>query len=211
MSRGPQNTLGRRVGRPLAGALLAVLTLASTVAAATPDGEPSLAARARRFPAFRSARATFEQEREVSLVDEVLRASGTITLRAPDHLRLALTAPESLTIAVDGDTLTVLDASGTPIAVPPEFSGFARFGRVLTDLMLGRKGPDLFHEEWHGPDAVTLRTDAPEAPFTDITLRFPSDGRLPTEIVMRERGGDKTTIRMRPLPDGPLSPAGRKP
>ena len=144
--------------------------------------------------------------RQVSLVDEVLRASGTIALRAPDHMRLELTAPETLTIAVDGDTLTVLDAHGAPIAVPPEFSGFARFGHVLTDLMLGQKAPDLFREEWHGPDAVTLRTDAAEAPFSDITLRFPAGGRLPSEIVMRERGGDTTTIRMRPLAETAPAP-----
>lgn len=197
--------------------MLAVLTAASiavAATAATADAPLSLAARARRFPAFISARAAFEQERQVSLVDEVLRASGTIALRAPDHMRLELTAPETLTIAVDGDTLTVLDAKGAPIAVPPEFSGFARFGHVLTDLMLGQKAPDLFHEEWHGRDAVTLRTDAPEAPFSDITLHFPTDGRLPIEIVMRERGGDTTTIRMRSLPDAPpgsAEPASAKP
>jgi outer membrane lipoprotein-sorting protein len=180
-----------------------LLVAAATVFADAPP--QSLAARARRFPPFTSARAAFDQERQVSLVDEVLRASGTIALRAPDHMRLELTAPETLTIAVDGDTLTVLDAKGAPIAVPPEFSGFARFGHVLTDLMLGQKAPDLFHEEWHGPDAVTLRTDAAEAPFSDITLRFPAGSQLPTEIVMRERGGDTTTIRMRPLPEAPAT------
>jgi len=127
--------------------------LLSTPALAAADDAPSLATRGRRFPRFTSARAAFEQEREVSLVDEVLRASGTIALRAPNHMRLELTAPEALTIVVDGDQLTVLDAKGTPVAVPPEFSGFARFGHVLTDLMLGEKGPDLFHEEWHGPNA----------------------------------------------------------
>ncbi|HEY2389261.1 MAG TPA: outer membrane lipoprotein carrier protein LolA [Candidatus Binatia bacterium] len=181
-----------------------ILAAAATALADAPA--QSLAARARRFPAFSSARAAFEQERQVSLVDEILRASGTIALRAPDHMRLELTAPETLTIAVDGDALTVLDARGTPIAVPPEFSGFARFGHVLTDLMLGQKAPDLFREEWHGPDAVTLRTDAPEAPFSDITLHFPAGGRLPTEIVMRERGGDTTTIRMHALPDAKEAP-----
>jgi len=204
-ARIPSRTGHRSLG---ALALVVVSTLVLSTSAHAAQGDaPSLATRARRFPPFTSARAAFEQEREVSLVDEVLRASGTIALRAPNHIRLELTAPESLTIAVDGDTLTVLDAKGAVIAVPPEVSGFARFGHVLTDLMLGEKGPDLFREEWHGPDAVTLRTDAAEAPFTEISLRFPSEGRLPTEIVLRERGGDKTTIRMRALPD--LDPPAR--
>ncbi len=176
---------------------------------ATQKDAPSLAARARRFPPFTSVRAAFEQEREVSLVDEVLRASGTITLSAPDHMRLELIEPETLTITLDGDTLTVLDAKGAPIAVPIEFSGFGRFGHVLTDLMLGKRGPEHFREEWHGPDAVTLHTDATEAPFTEIALQFPPDAHLPTEIVLRERGGDRTTIRMRPLPEGSSSPAPR--
>jgi len=171
-----------------------------SVTAAADVSPRSLAARARRFPPVTAARAVFEQEREVSLVDEVLRASGTIEFRAPDHMRLTLTAPETMTIAVDGDTLTVLDAAGSPVAVPPEFSGFARFGRVMTDLMLGGKGPEQFREEWHSPDAVTLRPSDAAAPFSEIDLRFAADGPLATEVVLRERGGDRTTIRLRPLP-----------
>jgi hypothetical protein len=172
----------------------------SSIAVAADAAPQSLAARARRFPRVTAARALFEQEREVSLVDEVLRASGTIEFRAPDHMRLALTAPETMTIAVDGDTLTVLDAAGSPVAVPPEFSGFARFGRVMTDLMLGGKGPEQFREEWHGPDAVTLRPSDAAVPFSEIDLHFAPDGPLATEVVLRERGGDRTTIHLRPLP-----------
>ncbi|MBI3766892.1 MAG: outer membrane lipoprotein carrier protein LolA [Deltaproteobacteria bacterium] len=167
----------------------------------------SLAARAQRFPPVTSSRAIFEQEREVSLVDEVLRASGTIEFRAPDHMRLALTTPEAMTIAVDGDTLTVLDAQGTAVAVPPEFSGFTRFGHVLTDLMLGGRGPEQFREEWHGPDAVTLWPDDAAAPFSEIALRFASDGPFATDVVLRERGGDRTTIHLRPLPATASPPA----
>ena len=199
----------RRSSVLLALCAAAVATAAAwgRAAHAESDASRSLAARARRFPPLTSVRATFEQEREVSLVDEVLRATGVIALRAPDHMRLELTAPEPLTIAVDGETLTVLDARGTPVAVPPEFSGFARFGRVMTDLMLGGKGPAELREEWHGPDAVTLVTQGSASPFSDIELRFPPDGRLPTEIVLRERGGDRTTIRMRPLPGAAPTPA----
>jgi len=178
----------------------AVATDAARQSEAGAAAPQSLAARARRFPPVTTARALFEQEREVSLVDEVLRASGTIEFRAPDHMRLALTAPETMTIAVDGDTLTVLDAAGAPVAVPPEFSGFTRFGHVMTDLMLGGKGPEQFREEWHGPDAVTLRPSDPAAPFSEVELRFAPDGPFATDVVLRERGGDRTTIHLRPLP-----------
>ncbi len=177
---------------------------ATSILAAT--NTPSLAARAKRFPPVTESRAAFEQEREVSLVDEVLRASGVITLRAPDHMRLELTAPDRLTIAMDGDRMQVLDAQGKVIPVPPEFSGFARFGRVLTDLMLGGKALERFREEWHGPDAVTLRPeDANASPFSEVTLRFPPDGPLANEIVLRESGGDRTTIRLRQLGTGSTS------
>ena len=130
----------------------------------------------------------------------MLRANGTIEFRAPAHMRLELTAPEAMTILVDGGALTVLDATGAPVAVPAELSGFARFGHVLTDLMLGGKGPEQFREEWHGPDAVTLRPDDAAAPFDAIALRFQSDGPFATEVVLHERGGDQTTIHLRPLP-----------
>jgi outer membrane lipoprotein-sorting protein len=186
-----------------AGALAPHATAPWRVAAADAavTAAPSLAARSERFPPITHSRAIFEQEREVSLVDEVLRASGVIEFRAPSHMRLELTAPEAMTIVVDGDVLTVLDAEGAPIAVPPEFSGFARFGHVLTDLMLGAKGPGQVREEWHGPDAVTLRPTDDAAPFSEIALRFAPDGPFATEVVLRERGGDRTTIHLRPLPE----------
>lgn len=193
----------RRAVVALAGALACLLgtgDLRGRFADAVEPPARSLAARAHRFPPVTSSRAVFEQERQVSLVDEVLRASGLIEFRAPDHMRLDLAAPETMTIIVDGGTLTVLDAKGAAVAVPAEFSGFARFGHVLTDLMLAGKGPERFREEWQGADAVTLRPDDEAAPFSEIALRFQPDGPFATEVVLRERGGDQTTIRLRPLP-----------
>ena len=168
-------------------------------AAAAPAATYSLASRAARFPAVASARAEFVQEREVSLVDEILRARGTIALTAPDSMRLDLVEPERITIMTAGATVTVLDADGKPVPLPAEVSGFAQFGRALNELMLGRKAPDRFDEEWHGPDAVTLVPQDASAPFTEITMRFPPDRPLPEEIVLHERGGDRTTIRLNAL------------
>jgi outer membrane lipoprotein-sorting protein len=159
----------------------------------------SLASRAARFPPVESARAQFSQEREVSLVDEVLHARGTLALKAPDSMRLELTEPERITILADGTTVTVLDSNGQPVPLPPEMSGFGQFGRSLNELMLGRKAPEQFTERWENRDTVTLVPESAAAPFSEITLRFPPDRPLPAEIVLRERNGDRTTIRMEAL------------
>ena len=159
--------------------------------------ERSLAARATRFPPLQAAHATFSQEREVSLVDEVLRAEGSLTLEAPDRMRLVLTDPERLTIAADGDHVTVLDAAGAPLPLPPELSGVTRFARTLTDLLLGGTGPQAFSETWSGPDSVRLVPTDGESPFAAIALRFPSSGPLPEEVILTERNGDRTTIHLR--------------
>lgn len=164
------------------------------------DGELTLAARAARFPAFRTATAALEQEREVSLVDEVLKAAGTIALAAPASFRLDLTAPEPLTMIADGSTVTVVDGSGKTLPIPPEVAGLASFARTLTDLLLGNRSPEGFTQRWTDADTVTLTPAAgTPSPFTEITLRFPPDGPLPTTIAMRERGGDRTTIRLRAI------------
>jgi hypothetical protein len=57
---------------------------------------------------------------------------------------------------------------------------------------------------------VVLKPD-PEttSPFTEITLRFPTSGPLPDEIAMRERGGDRTTIRLRHVALNPPLDPGR--
>jgi outer membrane lipoprotein-sorting protein len=191
---------------------LVVLTALAATAAGARSAEPpafSLAARAARFPALRAATADFAQEREVSLVDEVLHAEGALTLAAPDSFRLDLTTPEPMALIAAGPAMTVTDARGKTLPLPPEVAGLAAFARTLTDLLLGARPPQGFSEAWRDADTVVL-TPAPEAagPFTEITLRFPANGPLPEEIAMRERGGDRTTIRLRRIAlNPPLDPA----
>jgi len=173
------------------------LAFAAVASAAELANAPSLAARAARFPPLRSATAAFDQEREVSLVDEVLRAKGRLALAAPASFRLDLTEPEPMTLAADDKTLVVRDAQGKTLPVPAEFAGLATFARTLTDLLLGSRSPAGFAETWRDADTVTLVPQAgTTGPFSEITLRFAPTGQLPDEIVMRERGGDRTTIRL---------------
>jgi outer membrane lipoprotein-sorting protein len=172
--------------------VLAVATPKPTVAA---DAAPSLAARAARFPALRTATADFTQEREVSLVDEVLRARGTIALAAPASFRLDVAEP--MTLVTAGTTTTVVDAAGKATPIPAEFAGFAAFARTLTDLLLGNRAPEGFREAWRGTDSVVLTpTSDGASPFVEITLAFAADGPLPETITLRERGGDRTVIRL---------------
>ena len=114
-----------------------------------------------------------------------------------------------MTLVAAGATTTVIDASGTAMAIPVEFTGLATFARTLTDLLLGTHAPHGFRETWHGPDTVVLTPDADTtSPFDEITLTFPPDGPLPSAITMRERGGDRTTIQLEHVALNPaLDPA----
>jgi outer membrane lipoprotein-sorting protein len=190
--------------------ILGITTLVATVThGAAESPAPSLATRAARFPALRTATADFAQERDVSLVDEVLHAQGTLTLAAPASFRLDLTAPESMALIAAGPAITVVDAEGKSLPLPPEVAGLAAFARILTDLLLGARSPEGFSEDWRDPNTVVLRPQQEgTSPFTEITLRFPASGPLPEEIVMRERGGDRTTIRLHSIAlNPPLDPA----
>jgi outer membrane lipoprotein-sorting protein len=188
---------------------LAALALAAGGATAL-DAPPSLATRAARFPKVETATADFVQEREVSLVDEVLHARGTLALAAPASFRLDLTDPEAMTLVAAGPTMTVVDAGGKAMAVPAEFAGFAAFARTLTDLLLGTRAPHGFRETWRGTDTVALTPEAETtSPFDEITLTFPPNGPLPAAITMRERGGDRTTIRLEHVALNPVLDPGR--
>jgi outer membrane lipoprotein-sorting protein len=186
---------------------LTVVVLAALAAPAAPA--PSLATRAARFPALRTATASFEQEREVSLVDDVLHAGGTLALAAPASFRLDLDAPEKMALVAAGTTMTVVDAQGKTLPIPPEVAGLAAFARTLTDLLLGARPPRGFREDWRDADTVVLTPEGDSAsPFSEITLRFPASGPLPDEIAMHERGGDRTTIRLHDIMlNPPLDPA----
>lgn len=190
---------------------LGLIVVAAAVATATHGtaATPSLATRAARFAAVRTATADFAQEREVSLVDEVLRAEGTLALAAPASFRLDLTTPEAMALIAAGATMTVTDAHGKTLPLPPEVAGLAAFARTLTDLLLGARPPQGFTEAWRDADTVVLAPESDTAnPFTEITLRFPASGPLPEEITLRERGGDRTIIRLhRIVLNPPLDPA----
>lgn len=189
----------RRTLSRLAYCLATVIVTAGVIAdiAGADAPQPSLAARATRFAKVTSATADFVQEREVSLVDEVLHARGTLALVAPASFRLDLTAPEPMTLVVAGAAMTVMDASGKVMPVPAEFTGLAAFARTLTDLLLGTRPPHGFAEAWRDPNTVVLTPDSEVAsPFSEITLHFSANGPLPESIAMRERGGDRTTIRL---------------
>ncbi len=194
--------------------LVAVLLLPLLIAATAPPpgsapAAPTLASRAARFPALRTATADFSQEREVSLVDETLRAEGVLALAAPASFRLDLTTPEPLAMIVAGTSVVAVDAQGKSLPLPPEVAGLASFARTLTDLLLGARSPAGFAETWRDPDTVVLVPERDAAsPFNEITLHFPPNGPLPETIVLRERGGDRTTIRLRSIAlNPPLDPA----
>jgi outer membrane lipoprotein-sorting protein len=197
-------------GRRAAAALVGLFVASAAAHAATAaDPAPSLATRAARFPKVTTATADFVQERHVSLVDDVLRARGTLTLAAPASFRLDLREPEPMTLVASGASVTVVDANGTATAIPAEYTGLASFAHTLTDLLLGTHAPHGFHEAWHGPDTVVLTPDADTtSPFDEITLTFPPDGPLPSTIAMREHGGDRTTIQLERVALNPvLDPA----
>ncbi len=191
-------TVRRPVARPACAlAAILIVVIATGVAAVDTAPTPSLAARAARFPKVTTATADFVQEREVSLVDEVLHARGALALAAPASFRLDLTAPEPMTLLATGATMTVVDARGKTMPVPAEFAGLAAFARTLTDLLLGAQAPRGFAETWRDPETVVLTPTADTAsPFSEITLRFSPAGPLPETIAMREHGGDRTTIRL---------------
>jgi outer membrane lipoprotein-sorting protein len=180
-----------------AAAALAATSVAASAGGAPDASAPSLATRAARFPKVERARADFVQEREVSLVAEVLHANGTLALAAPASFRLDLRTPESMTLIAAGGTMTVVDADGKTMPVPAEYTGLAAFARTLTDLLLGTRAPHGFSEAWRDADTVVLTPSADSAsPFTEITLHFAPQGPLPETIAMRERSGDRTTIRL---------------
>lgn len=174
--------------------MVAILLLALAATPAAP--EYSLAARAARFARVETAAATFDQEREVSLVEEVLRAHGTLALKAPDAMRLELQAPEAMTVVAQGAHIMVLDAQGKTVPGTADLDALGRFAHQLADLLFAGKSPGAFREQWSGADQVTLAATDRASPYSEIQLRFPSDGPLPERIVLVERGGDRTTIQL---------------
>jgi len=177
------------------------LALASAAGAAA-----SLAARAARFPAVETATASFTQRREVALVEDTLTATGTIALRAPDTIRLDVESPERVALVTEAGRMLLVDDAGRAQPLPAEHAALGRFARQLLALLVRGEAPGAFEERWDGPDTVTLAGTDRANPYREIRLRFPPDGPLPEEVALRERGGDRTTIRLHGVALNPTLP-----
>ena len=170
----------RRILSRLAYCLATMAVIADIASADAP--QPSLATRATRFAKVTSATADFVQEREVSLVDEVLHARGTLALAAPASFRLDLTAPEPMTLVVAGAAMTVVDASGKVMPVPAEFTGLAAVSKCTpeADRRCFALGTVRYPEGWEGSILYLKPLLLPTVP-TDVRHYAETNAAFPHE------------------------------
>ena len=63
--------------------------------------------------AVKTSRAHFVETRHLAMLTAPVIASGTLTYTAPGHVEKQTLVPASETLTIDGDTLTLVNASGT--------------------------------------------------------------------------------------------------
>jgi outer membrane lipoprotein-sorting protein len=95
--------------------LLVLCTAASAQPASPPvvSAEPkTLEALLTRFGQLQGLRARYVEEKRIALLKRPLRSEGTVAFAAPSLLVRRVEKPEPATLLLDGEVLTVADASG---------------------------------------------------------------------------------------------------
>ena len=187
---------------------LAAISAAGGDATGKRDGAAAILATVESgFAQARTLTADFVQTNKISLFDKPMVLKGTLRIDFPDTLEWRVLSPVKTTVKIDGDKAEIWDeATG-------EKKVFSRSDNPMMSLMWRQLGAWLMgrYEElakdYDIEPASDSTVDAPSLVFrpknkmigkvvASVTLRFAkSEGvfHLAT-VVMREKGGDSTTI-----------------
>ena len=143
----------------------------------------------------------FTQSKRSSLLAGEATSHGRMSYRRPDNLRWEYTDPNPFTLIVAGDSLTVLDATGTPNTN----ANAKRLMKNLSSMILGSvNGNKLFDERMfttqlyddgkHYRAEMTPRRKEMQRMFQQISFLFDKNSHTITTVILTERKGDVTTI-----------------
>jgi|SRR5688572_15902798 len=145
---------------------------------------------------FATLRARFEQERTISLVDQVVRSSGEFLLDRKGRVVWTVEEPERLRVVLGASGIFVggkridgqVPAGVGPLAVARGFADF--FAGTAAELERD------FSLSVVGEDRVRLVPRRPELGrwLAAIEIAFAGERRLPFEILLEEIEGDRTRI-----------------
>lgn len=149
-----------------------------------------------------SMQCQFTQRKQSSMLAEEAVSHGKMDYRRPDRLTWEYTDPQPFTLTVAGDSLTLLDASGTPNTN----ANAKRLMKNLSSMILGSvNGNKLFDERMfttqlfddgkHYRAEMTPRRKEMQRMFQQVTFLFDKNSHTITTVILTERKGDTTTIQ----------------
>lgn len=151
---------------------------------------------------IQSMQCQFTQRKQSSMLADEVVSQGKMSYSRPDKLRWEYLSPESFTLVVDGDSLTMLDAAGKP----NRNANATRMVRGLTSMILGSINGDklfddrmfatqIFDDGKHYRAEMTPRRKEMQRMFQKITFLFDKNNHTISTVIMTERKGDATTIQ----------------
>ncbi len=150
-------------------------------------------------------RATFREEKTVSMLRAPLISTGRLVWRRPSHLEKITTQPSPESLIVEGDRLTITIGRDAPRTVDlraqPEIRALVDTlrGVLAGDLAELRRSFDVRAEDgltWR----ITLRPTDPDLARVLRAVTIDGAGNTPTAIDMVQADGDEQRLTITPLP-----------
>lgn len=150
----------------------------------------------------RAIDASFEEEKEMTLFAETLRARGRLRVLGADRLRWDVDAPDRSSFVFDRGTVAFRGPDGRVESL----GGTGLFGAVLGDLGallagdLGELSDRYRLSASPGTDGTATLVAVPKdatlrRSVTEIRVTFASDRRILRTLILAEPNGDRSTIR----------------
>ena len=192
----------RGMARSGAFALVLVLVLGPSIAASDPAVHALLAEVRIARRRLRGIDAAFEQEKEMALFRETLRARGRLRVLGPDRLRWDTEAPDRSSFVYDRGTVVFRASDGRVESL----GATGLFGAVLGDLVAFIAGDlaDLDRryrlEARPGPGGTVTLVARPSdravrRHVREVRVEFARDRRRLRSLALLEANGDRSTIR----------------
>lgn len=150
-----------------------------------------------------SLKCNFTQVKKLKMMDKTISSSGEMFYQQSSKLRWEYQSPYKYLFIINGSKVMMKNARKTDVINVNQNKVFQEIAKIMMNTMTGKCLTDKssFSSTMYKSGNLWLARLIPQRKelkqiFSEIFITFDPSKMLPTEVVMKDRNGDTTTIKL---------------
>ena len=168
------------------------------------SGERFFSAMSRHTASIKTVSGTFEQEKEIKVLNQKVKSSGNFFFSKPGNVRFDYTSPKMMSIIMTSSNIHILSKSGTTSFSLDKQKALSDLAKVMEACMGGDISsiPDSYgiaYINGEGSHSLVIepKTKSKNNPYKRIELRLSVSDYSIEELLLYEKNDDVTIYRFR--------------